>query len=196
MFSIGAQGELPCCCGTDCNGQFSFHFSRRIPSKYKLLHGVFRSHDKGTLRVNKGPSGNISSLIFYLRKQSRWSNSWSIKWSLKYLIDHLFDHLNLTCLCLASCSQVLVWLNLICLGKSENIFELWLLREAFNKTSQTQKKVQTSHAYFGLLNCYFFIAYMGFRDHEMDFESNLFFPSQKWSDTLCSYIYQYGKANL
>ena len=51
-------------------------------------------------------------------------------------------------------------------------------------------------AYFGLLNCYFFIAYLGLRDHERDFESNLFFPSQKWSGTLCSYIYQYGKANL
>ena len=32
-------------------------------------------------------------------------------------------------------------------------------------------------------------------DHLFD-HLNLFFPSQKWSDTLCSYIYQYGKANL
>ena len=37
-------------------------------------------------------------------------------------------------------------------------------------------------ANLGTLNC-FFIAYLGSMDHEMDFESNLFFPSQKWSDT-------------
>ena len=33
-----------------------------------------------------------------------------------------------------------------------------------------------------------FIVYLGFRDHEMDLESNLFFPSQKWSDTYKKFL--------
>ena len=36
----------------------------------------------------------------------------------------------------------------------------------------------------GILNCYIFIGYLGLIGHEMYFEMNLFFPSQKWSDTL------------
>ena len=34
-------------------------------------------------------------------------------------------------------------------------------------------------AYLGILNCYFFIGYLGLLDHEMDFEINLFFSFTK-----------------
>ena len=34
-------------------------------------------------------------------------------------------------------------------------------------------------ANLGLLNCYFFIGYLGLIDHEMDFEMNLFFSLTK-----------------
>ena len=36
-------------------------------------------------------------------------------------------------------------------------------------------------AYLGILNCYFFIGYLGLLDHEMDFEINLFFSFTKVS---------------
>ena len=34
-------------------------------------------------------------------------------------------------------------------------------------------------AKLGILNCYFFIAYLGFTEHEMDFDTNLFFLPHK-----------------
>ena len=34
-------------------------------------------------------------------------------------------------------------------------------------------------AYLGILNCYFFIGYLGLLDHEMDSEINLFFSFTK-----------------
>ena len=34
-------------------------------------------------------------------------------------------------------------------------------------------------AYLGILNCYFFIGYLGLLDHVMDFEINLFFSFTK-----------------
>ena len=34
-------------------------------------------------------------------------------------------------------------------------------------------------ARLGILNCYFFIAYLGFTEHEMDFDRNLFFCHTK-----------------
>jgi len=34
-------------------------------------------------------------------------------------------------------------------------------------------------AYLGILNCYFFIGYLGLLYHEMDFEINLFFSFTK-----------------
>ena len=39
------------------------------------------------------------------------------------------------------------------------------------------------------LNCYFFIVYLGSTDHEMDFEINLFFSSQRWWNTFFSLPY-------
>ena len=34
-------------------------------------------------------------------------------------------------------------------------------------------------AYLGILNCYFFIGYLGLLDHKMDFDINLFFSFTK-----------------
>ena len=56
-----------------------------------------------------------------------------------------------------------------------------LLREAFNK--KTVKFGNCSQiavdpptlAYLGILNCYFFIGYLGLLNHEVDLEINLFF---------------------
>ena len=53
---------------------------------------------------------------------------------------------------------------------------IWYIREAFNKKtvkfgncSQIARDPPTL-AYLGILNCYFFIGYLGLLDHEMDFE--------------------------
>ena len=43
-------------------------------------------------------------------------------------------------------------------------------------------------AYLGILNCYFFIGYLGLLDHEMDFEINLFFSFTKVSWHLEKFI--------
>ena len=59
------------------------------------------------------------------------------------------------------------------------------VREAFKK--KTAKFGNCSQiagdpptlAYLGILNCYFFIGYLGLLDHEMDFEINLFFSFTK-----------------
>ena len=59
------------------------------------------------------------------------------------------------------------------------------VREAFNK-KKTVKLGEKSKPpgpppppNLGTLNCYFFIDYLDFMDHEMDFESNLFFSLTK-----------------
>jgi len=75
--------------------------------------------------------------------------------------------------------QILYW---------EGVYSrLWLsiLREAFKKKpakfgncSQIAGDPPTL-AYLGILNCYFFIGYLGLLDHEMDFEINLFFSFTK-----------------
>ena len=58
------------------------------------------------------------------------------------------------------------------------------IREAFKKTAKFGNSSQIAGdpptlAYLGILNCYFFIGYLGLLDHEMDFEINLFFSFTK-----------------
>ena len=48
----------------------------------------------------------------------------------------------------------------------------------FGKCSQIAGDPPTL-AYLGILNCYFFIGYLGLLDHEMDFEIKLFFSFTK-----------------
>ena len=62
-----------------------------------------------------------------------------------------------------------------CLGKP-SIKKRWKLGFCPNLSD-----LPPSLAYLGILNCYFFIAYLGSIDHEMDFEINLFFPLTKVS---------------
>ena len=51
------------------------------------------------------------------------------------------------------------------------------------KNGESWESVPTSLtpplANLGILNCYFFIGYLGLIDHEMDFEMNLFFSLTK-----------------
>ena len=61
---------------------------------------------------------------------------------------------------------------------------IYIIREAFNKKKvESWEVVQTSPdpppARFGLLNCYFFIVYLAFIDHEMYFVQNLYFSLTK-----------------
>ena len=71
---------------------------------------------------------------------------------------------------------------------SDHTIRYHLVREAFNKKKRWKlgfcpnlSDLPPSLAYLGILNCYFFIAYLGSIDHEMDFEINLFFPLTKVS---------------
>ena len=72
---------------------------------------------------------------------------------------------------------------------NEVIYKVYLGKPSQKKNDETWEKVQTSFtpslppSTWEVLTVNFFIAYLGFKYHEMDFEINLFFPSQKCSDT-------------
>ena len=57
---------------------------------------------------------------------------------------------------------------------------IFQLREAFKKNGESwESNSNPPLANLGILNCYFFIGYLGLIDHEMDFEMNLFFSLTK-----------------